>query len=464
MLSVTAGGGGGSNMIVGRPIVAGVAYTDADATSRLAFALPRATTSLIERPGYFCSCGRRGSISRSESHRMPWAQIVAAAVGCSSLGLGGTSTVGRRKNRLSSSDSCSGLGTAACEEGAFVSSTSAGVSLFKKGFRRYYSDKGRGWRRLDISFLATRMTTTPSTTTPTDVEEQSSLQSGVVYPNLSPESSVIKVDGDVDVDRTTTPRRSDAPLNKPHAEVAPEEQSSLTARRLIAATASANASASSMKEIRSEASSTTGSGRRCRGNSNDVCDEDMAFWEGAPRANSDALYNLNMQLAAYAKDAQWEMAISLLKKMRARSSSHPSTATATSNSISSSNTTGGNAKVEMEDVENLGGEREAASIDKKTSLTIASGVEPNVVSYNNVITACANAKKQKRAEGLFREMTKDLGLRPNVYTYGALISACAKRGNWEDAVQYLEVSMIQLRLHSPYTARMPVGDTMGRVA
>ncbi|CAN0039765.1 unnamed protein product, partial [Scytosiphon promiscuus] len=40
-------------------------------------------------------------------------------------------------------------------------------------------------------------------------------------------------------------------------------------------------------------------------------------WRGAPRAGSDALFELNMQLAAYAKDAQWEMAIALLRQARA---------------------------------------------------------------------------------------------------------------------------------------------------
>ena len=67
----------------------------------------------------------------------------------------------------------------------------------------------------------------------------------------------------------------------------------------------------------------------------------------------------------------------------------------------------------------------AATAADDFAVATAPAVEPNVVSYNNVITACAIAKKQNRAEGIFREMTKERGLRPYVFTYGALISACA---------------------------------------
>lgn len=142
-------------------------------------------------------------------------------------------------------------------------------------------------------------------------------------------------------------------------------------------------------------------------------------WAGAPPARSDDLYELNMQLAAYAKDAQWEKAIMLLRRTR-----------------------------EAYDRVQRGG----SGPDHVES----DPVEPNVVSYNNVITACANAKKQKRAEGVFAEMTMERGIRPNVFTYGALISACAKRGNWQDAVKYLEVSSRPLSVEWPKTPKRRV--------
>lgn len=160
-------------------------------------------------------------------------------------------------------------------------------------------------------------------------------------------------------------------------------------------------------------------------------DDSEVEWRGAPRAESGALYELNMQLAAYAKDAQWEQALTLLRQALARSSS--------TNRSSFAN---GSVEDEAEG-EEKGSARAAASAAVAGAPPIAA-VEPNVVSYNNVITACANAKKQKRAEGIFREMSKERRLRPNVFTYGAVISACAKRGNWEDSVNYLEVRCILL--------------------
>lgn len=144
-------------------------------------------------------------------------------------------------------------------------------------------------------------------------------------------------------------------------------------------------------------------------------------WQDAPKAASAALYDMNMQLAAYAKDAQWEKAVVLLKQALAWSDSRSKASVGLADSAGGSY--GDGASITTDDP-NVQGQ------------TLA---EPNVVSFNNVITACANAKKQKRAEGIFREMTKERGLRPNVFTYGALISACAKRGNWEGAVNYLEV-------------------------
>lgn len=185
-------------------------------------------------------------------------------------------------------------------------------------------------------------------------------------------------------------------------------------------------------------------------------------WRGAPRAGSEALYELNMQLAAYAKDAQWEKAITLLRQARAlwrdrglRAGEAAEAGAGEGRSTALEKEDGGEGEEQEGRGEEGGGGgrghgRNAAagrlddpsasppSASEEWTLAVPAA-EPNVVSYNNVITACANAKKQKRAEGIFREMTKERGIRPNVFTYGALISACAKRGNWEDSVNYLEV-------------------------
>lgn len=168
----------------------------------------------------------------------------------------------------------------------------------------------------------------------------------------------------------------------------------------------------------------TKGGRNKRGASAEttVLLREESQWQDAPKAASASLYDMNMQLAAYAKDAQWEKAVVLLKQALAWSDSQSKA------SVGPADGPGGN------------GYRDGASITRDDSdVQEQMLAEPNVVSFNNVITACANAKKQKRAEGIFREMTKARGLQPNVFTYGALISACAKRGNWEGAVNYLKV-------------------------
>lgn len=264
------------------------------------------------------------------------------------------------------------------------------------------------------------------------------------------------------------------------------EQASSTARRIMEAiTAPTNISAPSIPTVSSTrngdsavvdspTTATAGKGRRPAaaaavagetGTKDD--EEDSVYWARAPRAESDELYELNMQLAAYAKDAQWEQAICLLRQMRARSNAAAAAAAAASSTspqdstATSITTTTGASPVQVEtgitdddindasaaQLEDNSGANDtmaaaaaAAAAPRQLYPAMGPSVEPNVVSYNNVITACANAKKQKRAEGIFREMIKERGLRPNVFTYGALISACAKRGNWEDSVKYLEVT------------------------
>lgn len=175
-------------------------------------------------------------------------------------------------------------------------------------------------------------------------------------------------------------------------------------------------------------------------------------WRNARQPNSEALYTFNMELAELAKGAQWEEALTLLRQAQCNFSSGSSTssnddgdenhageALTRTKSLNEEASTGEGNFVNNALINTGHHEGEEEEGNSKVMVeTVA--VEPNVVSYNNVITACANAKKQKRAEGIFREMTKEWRLTPNVFTYGALISACAKRGNWEDAIKYLEVN------------------------
>ena len=53
------------------------------------------------------------------------------------------------------------------------------------------------------------------------------------------------------------------------------------------------------------------------------------------------------------------------------------------------------------------------------------GLQPDVITYTAVITACAKGGMAKRALQLFDAM-RHHGLQPNVITYNAVISACGK--------------------------------------
>jgi len=60
--------------------------------------------------------------------------------------------------------------------------------------------------------------------------------------------------------------------------------------------------------------------------------------------------------------------------------------------------------------------------------SMSKGCEPTAVSYNIMISACAQAKNGNRAEYWFDKMVRD-GFKPCNVTYGTLIDANAKRGN-----------------------------------
>ena len=62
------------------------------------------------------------------------------------------------------------------------------------------------------------------------------------------------------------------------------------------------------------------------------------------------------------------------------------------------------------------------------------GLQPNVITYNSVISACEKGGKAESALQLFYEMRQQ-GLQPNVIFYTAVISACGKGGKAERALQ-----------------------------
>ena len=53
------------------------------------------------------------------------------------------------------------------------------------------------------------------------------------------------------------------------------------------------------------------------------------------------------------------------------------------------------------------------------------GLEPNVITYNAMISACEKGQQAERVLQLFEAMQQQR-LEPNVITYNAMISACGK--------------------------------------
>jgi pentatricopeptide repeat domain-containing protein 1 len=64
-------------------------------------------------------------------------------------------------------------------------------------------------------------------------------------------------------------------------------------------------------------------------------------------------------------------------------------------------------------------------------------VQPNVITYSALISACAKGAQWQRAMAVFEEM-KAAGVQPNDITYSALISACDKGAQWQRAMEVFE--------------------------
>ena len=65
------------------------------------------------------------------------------------------------------------------------------------------------------------------------------------------------------------------------------------------------------------------------------------------------------------------------------------------------------------------------------------GLQPDLITYSTVISACGNGGDAERALQLFVEMQQK-GLQPDVITYTAVISACGKGLLAKSALQVLE--------------------------
>jgi pentatricopeptide repeat domain-containing protein 1 len=67
----------------------------------------------------------------------------------------------------------------------------------------------------------------------------------------------------------------------------------------------------------------------------------------------------------------------------------------------------------------------------------AAGVQPTVITYSAVISACEKGAQWQRAVEVFEEM-ETARVKPDDITYNALISACEKGAQWERAVEVFE--------------------------
>ena len=63
-------------------------------------------------------------------------------------------------------------------------------------------------------------------------------------------------------------------------------------------------------------------------------------------------------------------------------------------------------------------------------------LEPDVISYSAVISACEKGEQWQRALSLLSEM-RGVKLAPNVISYSAGISACEKGEQWQRALALL---------------------------
>ena len=67
-------------------------------------------------------------------------------------------------------------------------------------------------------------------------------------------------------------------------------------------------------------------------------------------------------------------------------------------------------------------------------------IQPNTISYNSVIAACANPRNWKDALIVFDQCLREPGVPADIYTYTNAIRACAKGGKADRALALLQVA------------------------
>lgn len=68
---------------------------------------------------------------------------------------------------------------------------------------------------------------------------------------------------------------------------------------------------------------------------------------------------------------------------------------------------------------------------------VTRGVDPNVITYNSVISAYAKEGNWQGANDVLRRMLQNQNVEPNVTTYNAVINAYANKGHWQGAEDVL---------------------------
>lgn len=62
------------------------------------------------------------------------------------------------------------------------------------------------------------------------------------------------------------------------------------------------------------------------------------------------------------------------------------------------------------------------------------GVQPNLITFNALLAACAAEAQWQAALQVFRYMSAGAGVTPDEVTYSCVIEALAKSGKWRTAV------------------------------
>lgn len=65
------------------------------------------------------------------------------------------------------------------------------------------------------------------------------------------------------------------------------------------------------------------------------------------------------------------------------------------------------------------------------------GLEPDTVTFNALISACARGRQYDRAQHMYRDM-QERGVSSDTYTFNSLLNACEKCGRWEEAFQLFD--------------------------